>query len=418
MIKTTISRVHADVSSALVSRKVVLLAVIAAYICLIDRVAMSIAIIPMATEFGWSPAHQGSVMAAFFVGYVVLQLPAGWLSDRLGGKWVLGVGVVAWSLFTLLTPSAASIGLALLLCCRFFMGVAESVTWPSIYNLFTLWVPDQQRGFAVGLLNSAISGGTIIALVMTPWLIDFGGWRFAFWAYGTLGLMWFVVWAPGIPNRRSVASVDCDDTAAYRSLTVRNALASRPVIAMMVAHFCTNWLIYLSLAWLPTFLNQAHAVPLSDVGYWVVLPFLVSTIATPLTGRFADRLIARGVTRLTVRRAMQCTALLGVAAVFLLVGYIEQVSVVVALFCLGNLAASGAVAGIGANPMELAPQHAATLYGASNALASLGSAGAVFVAGQILENTGSWTLVFQSAAVIGIVGALIYYLWSGVERQF
>ncbi len=418
MIKTTISRVYADGSSALASRKVVILAVVAAYICLIDRVAMSIAVIPMVAEFGWSPAHQGNIMAAFFVGYVVLQLPAGWLSDRLGGKWVLGVGVVAWSLFTLLTPSAAGIGVTVLLICRFLMGVAESVTWPSVYNLFTLWVPDQQRGFAVGLLNSAISGGTIIALIMTPWLIDFGGWRFAFWAYGTLGLIWFVVWAPLIPNRRSEPPGDFDDSASYRPLTVANALSSRPVIAMMVAHFCTNWLIYLSLAWLPTFLNQAHAVPLSEVGYWVVLPFVVSTVATPLTGRLADRLIARGVDRLTVRRAMQGTALLGVAAAFLLVGYIEQVIWVVALFCLGNLAASGAVAGIGANPMELAPKHAATLYGASNALASLGSAGAVFVAGQILEHTGSWTLVFQSAALVGIVGALIYHLWIGVDRQF
>lgn len=382
---------------------------------------MSIAIIPMVTEYGWSPAEQGNVMAAFFVGYVVLQVPAGWLSDWLGGKWVLGVGVLAWSLFTLLTPIAASVGLALLLACRFFMGVAESVTWPSIYSLFSLWVPEKRRGLAVGWLNSAISGGTIIALLATPWLIALAGWRFAFWVYGVLGLIWFCAWAPLIPNQRpsaTSANTAVDSGPGYRPFTWRQVLASRPVVAMMTAHFCTNWLVYLSLAWLPTFLNQAHGIPLTKVGFWVVLPFFVSTMATPLAGALADRFIARGVNRLTVRRAMQCTALLGVAAVFLLVGYIEQVIVVVALFCLGNLAASGAVAGIGANPMELAPQHVATLYGASNALASLGSAGAVFVAGQILESTGSWTLVFQSAAVVGIVGALIYYLWSGVERQF
>jgi hypothetical protein len=29
---------------------------------------MSIAVIPMVAEFGWSPAHQGNIMAAFFVG--------------------------------------------------------------------------------------------------------------------------------------------------------------------------------------------------------------------------------------------------------------------------------------------------------------------------------------------------------------
>ena len=72
----------------------ILMAVLAAYICMIDRLAISIAIIPMANEFTWDARAQGSVMSAFFLGYVLLQVPAGWLADRWGGKWVLGVGVL------------------------------------------------------------------------------------------------------------------------------------------------------------------------------------------------------------------------------------------------------------------------------------------------------------------------------------
>ena len=51
--------------------------VMAVYICMIDRIAISIAIIPMAEENGWSPTIQGGVMSAFFAGYVILQVPAG-----------------------------------------------------------------------------------------------------------------------------------------------------------------------------------------------------------------------------------------------------------------------------------------------------------------------------------------------------
>ncbi|MGB2102988.1 MAG: MFS transporter, partial [Luminiphilus sp.] len=105
--------------------------VLAVYICMIDRIAISIAIIPMAEDNGWSPTVQGAVMSAFFLGYVTLQIPAGYLSDRFGGKWVLGLGVLFWSLFTLLTPASAALGITVLLACRFLMGVAEAVTWPS-----------------------------------------------------------------------------------------------------------------------------------------------------------------------------------------------------------------------------------------------------------------------------------------------
>jgi ACS family sodium-dependent inorganic phosphate cotransporter len=115
------------------------LTVIAVYICFIDRIAISIAIIPMAAENAWSASTQGAIMAAFFLGYLTLQIPAGLLADRFVGKWVLGLGVLLWSVFTLLTPPAAAAGLVTLVACRFFMGVAEAVTWPSIYSLYSQW---------------------------------------------------------------------------------------------------------------------------------------------------------------------------------------------------------------------------------------------------------------------------------------
>ena len=88
------------------ARNVMVMTVLAVYICMIDRIAISIAIIPMAAEHGWTTTLQGAVMSAFFLGYLILQIPAGYLSDRFGGKWVLGLGVSFWSLFTLLTPAA------------------------------------------------------------------------------------------------------------------------------------------------------------------------------------------------------------------------------------------------------------------------------------------------------------------------
>ena len=70
---------------------------LAVFICYIDRVNISVAIIPMAETHGWSPQTQGLVLSSFFVGYLLLQIVGGRLSDRFGGKVVLGWGVLLWS---------------------------------------------------------------------------------------------------------------------------------------------------------------------------------------------------------------------------------------------------------------------------------------------------------------------------------
>ena len=258
------------------SRWLVFMTVLAVYICMIDRIAISIAIIPMAEDNGWSPTVQGAVMSAFFLGYVTLQIPAGYLSDRFGGKWVLGLGVLFWSLFTLLTPASAALGITVLLACRFLMGVAEAVTWPSIYSLYSRWVHPDRRASAVGLMNSGISGGAVIALICTPWLISVWSWQGAFYLYGVLGILWFAVWSPLARSRPAnktdwdapdavlanaeVESVaDQNDVSAqtvYPRLTVRGMLLSRAVWAIAVAHICINWSLYLVLSWFPTFVNR------------------------------------------------------------------------------------------------------------------------------------------------------------------
>ena len=46
------------------------------------QVNMSVAVIPMAADLGWSPSDRGLVSSAFFWGYSLTQIPAGWVSTR------------------------------------------------------------------------------------------------------------------------------------------------------------------------------------------------------------------------------------------------------------------------------------------------------------------------------------------------
>jgi len=120
---------------------VIILTFLSVFICYIDRVNISIAIIPMAEELDWNMQTQGLVLSSFFVGYLLLQIVGGRLADRYGGKVVLGIGVLLWSIFTLLTPPAAALGITILIMARIAMGMSEAVTFPSIYSLYGRWVP-------------------------------------------------------------------------------------------------------------------------------------------------------------------------------------------------------------------------------------------------------------------------------------
>jgi ACS family sodium-dependent inorganic phosphate cotransporter-like MFS transporter 5 len=76
-------------------------------------------------DFDWSPSLQGTILSAFFYGYVVTQIPGGYLSGRFGGKWFFGIGVLTTGIFTLLTPIAAQTNVYLFIVLRVLEGIGE-----------------------------------------------------------------------------------------------------------------------------------------------------------------------------------------------------------------------------------------------------------------------------------------------------
>ena len=409
--------------------------VLAVYICMIDRIAISIAIIPMAEDNGWSPTIQGAVMSAFFLGYVTLQIPAGYLSDRFGGKWVLGLGVLFWSLFTLLTPASAALGITMLLACRFLMGVAEAVTWPSIYSLYSRWVHPDRRASAVGLMNSGISGGSVIALICTPWLISVWSWQGAFYLYGLLGILWFGVWAPLARSRpveptqwetesataQAPVETPQSDSASgtqYPRLTVGRMLRSRAVWAIAIAHICINWSLYLVLSWFPTFVNRELGADLQLAGFLALAPTIVSLIMAPFAGRLFDRLVAKGHDRLKVRRTMQSLAFVGITAAMMAITLTDSLILSVTVITLSNALTAFSIGGFATNHLDIAPNQSGLLMGVTNTLAAVSSSASVFVSGWIQDLSGGWDAVFLTAAAVAVFGAVVYASLAGVEREF
>src|SRR5574338_56548 len=162
---------------------VVVLCTAAVFISYIDRTNISVAAIPMKEQFGWTETTKGFVLSSFFIGYLLLQVASGTLANRYGGKIVLGVAVLWWSVFTMLTPPAAVLSLPALIGARIALGLGEAAVFPASINMVGRWVPVASRSRAVALFASGLSLGTVVSLPLTGWLTREYGWPVPFYAF-------------------------------------------------------------------------------------------------------------------------------------------------------------------------------------------------------------------------------------------
>lgn len=96
--------------------------------------------------------------SVFFVGYTVTNVCGGYLAARYTAKLVLGLGVLSYSVFTILMPVAASSkSVYVVLACACLMGAGEGVVFPAIQHLQGKWLPPKRRTFANTLLFAGIA---------------------------------------------------------------------------------------------------------------------------------------------------------------------------------------------------------------------------------------------------------------------
>jgi MFS transporter, ACS family, solute carrier family 17 (sodium-dependent inorganic phosphate cotransporter), other len=403
------------------------LCVLAVFICYIDRVNISVAAIAMQEDLGWSNSTKGLVLSSFFVGYMLFMVPSGWMSNRLGGKIVLGAAVVWWSIFTILTPLAALVSLPVLVATRVLMGMGEAATFPAAYTLFGRWVPPNERSRAVSLLLGGIPLGTLFALTTTGWLVAKYGWPIVFYLFGAIGLVWSVLWykvAYATPEEHPKLSdkerelLLLNERALGKSEKIpwKRLLSAAPVWALIINHFCSNWGFYVLLAWLPSYFRTQLGLSIASAGIYSALPWLTMFICGNLAGLAADKMVTRGISTTFVRKSMQCTGLIGSSVFLLLAIDVSDATHAMILMCgaLGFLALTWS--GFVPNHLDIAPRYADILMGITNTAGTIPGIIGVFVTGWLVDTTGTFSAPFLVAAGINIFGALVWLAFGTAER--
>lgn len=401
---------------------------VAFMLCNMDRVNMSIAILPMAESFSWSSTTIGLVQSSFFWGYLLTQILGGVWADRFGGKVVLGFGVIWWSLATVLTPLAATLGLPALLAARACMGIGEGVAMPAMNNLLSKWVPIKERSRSLALVYSGMYTGSVLGLAVSPQMIHSFGWPSVFYVFGIVGVVWWVWW-----NRRAFSSPSEDplissaesryiarNTASQRPLTSIpwKELLSKPAVwALIASHFCHNWGTFILLTWMPTYYNQVLGLDLKSSGLFSVLPWITMAVAANVGGWIADTLVSRGWSVTTVRKVMQSIGFLGPAFFLTQLSNINTVPEAVACMMAAQGLDAFSQSGLYSNHQDIGPRYAGVLLGMSNTAGVLAGVLGTAATGFILQN-GSWDEVWGVAVALYLVGTVIWNLFSTGERIF
>jgi ACS family sodium-dependent inorganic phosphate cotransporter len=395
----------------------VLLCFFSTFICYIDRVNISVAIIPMAEQFGWTDTQRGLVLSSFFVGYLVTQVAGGSLAARLGGKAVLGFGVLWWSLFTLLTPLSAMTSFPVLIGARILMGLGEGVAFPATYNLLGRWVPLKERSRAASFNLSAIALGTLFAVSTTPFIVLAFGWPAVFYAFGAAGFVWFLFWwllADDQPSKPLDPAIPEQGTT--NRIPWRRIMRKRAVWAVIVAHFCNNWGLYVLLAWLPSYFSSQLGINLRAVWIYISLPWIANFLVGNVAGWLADRMIASGRSVTFVRKSMQVVGSAGPAIALIVLGATDDAITAVILLTVAIGLAAFSFAGFASNHLDISPAHAGAIFGISNTAGTIPGIIGVALTGMLVDQTGSYASAFYVTAGIYFVG-LVFFLAFGTGKK-
>lgn len=390
-------------------------------------------------EFDWDKTIRSGMLTAFFYGYIITQIPGGWLADRFGSKKVIFIVMLISSISLLILPVCARTTYILVYAIRAVLGIALGMVSPSVTSMWGRWAPPLERSRLTTLPNVGKMVGVVAAFTTSGLLCAHGfdnGWGSIFYISGGLTLIWLIAWAflttdspdnhPRIKEneRNYIASNLGYKSSKKSSFSVpwRQVFTSRAVWACIVGHVCFNWTDYTLLTSLPVYMKEVLKFDIEQNGALSSVPYIFNAATTFIAGYTADVIRSKHLLNTTqTRKVYQATGLIGSSVCMIITGYIscKDRYMAVILLTLGSGFSGLCQAGVFSNHVDFAPKYAGVIYGITNMAATIPGLIAPIVAG-ILTSNGTqeeWREVFFVCAGFGVFGSLIFGLFASGELE-
>jgi MFS family permease len=403
--------------------RIITVAFIMYTIAFIDRTNISLALPYMSRDLHMDPAQAGSAAGIFFWGYLVLQIPGGYLAHRWSAKRFVSILLVVWGL------CAAATGLVdtwrQFWVMRLMLGVAEGGVWPATLVLLSHWFPRAERARANAYWMLCLPAAVIASSPLSGWILGRWNWRVLLIAEGLFPLAWLAIWWRAIDDHpRQAPWISSEERAYLESALDREAgeldpadagryfaALFRPQVLLMIAvYVLLNSGNYGYLFWLPSALRQsglASGRALSNVliGILNAIPYVVTAVGMVLLSRHSDR-----------RRERRGHVAWGLAfgGLCLLASVLtsqRSPGLSFLLLCLVGAGSYGALGPFWAIPTETLPRGVAgSAMGLVNAVGNLGGFAGPLVVGHLNKRTGNFYYAFGVLAASLLLGSLLALL--------
>lgn len=385
-------------------------------IAFVDRTNVSLALPQMSRDLHMDLAQAGAASGVFFIGYLVLQIPCGYLASRWSPKWLVSILLAAWGL------CAAATGLVHtwreFLAVRFSLGVAEAGVWPAALVLVSRWFPPDERARANAYWMLCLPAAAIVSSPISGWILDRWNWRILLISEGLLPLLWLLFWIALIDDYPGQARWITDAEREYLKKANEENHSHEPplrgswlsailrpaVLLLLLISFLVSVGNYGFLFWLPSILESIKLgtrTPLSQlqIGFLNALPYITAAFGMIWLSKRSDRL---------QERPRHVAFSLGWAGVLLFVSVLAAERSPILAFCILCLATGGSFGMLGAfwsMPTELLPAEVAGAAIGLIQLSNLGGAVGPMLVGLLQKHTGSFKDAFEIMALGWCVGA-------------
>jgi MFS transporter, ACS family, glucarate transporter len=389
----------------------------------LDRTAMVVAAPVIQREFHFTLVQMSFLLTAFSWTYAALQVPAGWLAERIGPRRSLFCANALWSLFTAATPFGFSF--LSFSAIRFALGIGQSADWPSSVLAIKRWFPLAERAKANSVLLGALYLGPIVAAPLTTLVMLTFGWPVAFYSFGAVGILLGFAWFWGFRDRPEAHPMVGPAEAAYiaagqdSSSRGEDPMRSAPGVfgrCLGSAQFWAIGLEYFFLiliqsfytTWLPTYLVNVRHLSLKAMGVFASLPWVALFVTVFVTGALADRILRSSGSVWRARVPLAMAGFIISAMALIAASRSPALATMMVLLCISLGAIGLTQVSIWSSTQDLGQAATGIVSGWTNFWGNAaGVAGPVLTA-FLVRWTGTWSGALLGIALAGAAGAVLW----------
>lgn len=387
-----------------------------------DRVNLSVSQAALHTTFGISAITFGYLSGAYNWTYAACQLPIGVVLDRFGIRRVGRLSTFLWSMASFAAAITPTLGG--LFGARFALGIGESPTFPANAKAIGYWFPPDERSFATSLFDSAAKFASAIGVPLIGILLLRIGWRMSFAATGVISFLYFLLfWRiyrdpaedPALtPTERQYIHHEDAELSQEKCEPLSTLLRQPKVIGMALGFGAYNYVFYLLLTWLPSYLSEALHIDLLHSFLYTGIPWLFATFTDLfIGGLLVDALVQRGFNGNLVRKIV----LIGGTACGLgIVGAAHAKTATDALFWISlSIGGLSAAAPVGWSILTLiSPRNSVgAVGGIINFSNQLSGIAAPIITGYLVAGGNSFARAFSVPGIYLVIGIAGYIFLLG-----